>query len=54
MDRTIPYEPDATCDICGDKGATDFMGDYICPDCYEIMQEEAQKGQTDALPYLKN
>lgn len=34
MSREIPYDPEVICDICGKKGANDFMGDYICPACY--------------------
>lgn len=33
MDRTIPFDIDATCDECGKKGAYDFMGDYLCDRC---------------------
>jgi hypothetical protein len=33
MSRDVPYEDDAICDICGKKGAFDFMGDYICENC---------------------
>ena len=29
----IPFEPDAICDCCGARGATDYMGDYYCPKC---------------------
>ncbi len=31
--RDVPYDPDAICDVCGAKGAFDFMGDLRCPDC---------------------
>jgi uncharacterized membrane protein len=33
MSRDIPYDENATCDICGKKGAFDFMGDFICVEC---------------------
>lgn len=33
--RTVPYDENAICDGCGRKGAFDFMGDLICPDCAE-------------------
>jgi hypothetical protein len=33
MDRTIPFDEHAVCDICGEQGATDYMGDCICPKC---------------------
>lgn len=34
MDREIPFEKDAKCDVCGKMGAFDFMGDYICEKCF--------------------
>jgi len=33
MNREVPFDDDAICDICGHKGAFDFMGDYICESC---------------------
>jgi len=33
MSRDIDLEDDLVCDICGAKGAFDFMGDCICPKC---------------------
>lgn len=33
MSRDIEFEETATCDECGKKGAYDFMGDYLCPEC---------------------
>jgi uncharacterized membrane protein len=41
MSRDVPFDEDAICDICGDKGAFDFMGDLICPKCSEA---ELKKG----------
>jgi len=35
--RIIPFEEDAICDFCGNKGAFDFFGDYACPECAAIM-----------------
>jgi hypothetical protein len=37
-DRTIDLEPNATCDGCGEKGAFDFMGDYVCPKCLNLKE----------------
>lgn len=34
MSRDVPYDPDEICDECGSKGAYDFMGDNICPECF--------------------
>ena len=41
--REVPFEPDAICDVCGKKGAYDFMGDLLCPDC-------AKKATGDPVP----
>lgn len=38
--REVPYYEDEICDVCGGKGAYDFMGDCICPDC---MNKEQNK-----------
>lgn len=27
MSRDVPFNIDATCDVCGTKGVYDFMGD---------------------------
>jgi len=40
MSRDIPFDPEEICDLCGEKGAFDFMGDLICPECLA-------KGETD-------
>jgi hypothetical protein len=34
MSRTVPYKHDRNCDGCGELGAFDFMGDYICNECF--------------------
>lgn len=54
IDRTIPYEPETVCDMCGEKGAFDFMGDFLCPECtqealdgsesYEAKKERGGEG----------
>jgi len=31
--RYVLFIDDAICDMCGNMGAYDFMGDYICPKC---------------------
>lgn len=33
MDRTVPYDEDEVCDVCGKLGAFDFMGDLLCAEC---------------------
>jgi len=39
-DRTVPFDEDAVCDICGEKGAYDFIGDFLCPECVDKAIEE--------------
>ena len=42
--REVPFFEDAICDICGAKGAYDFMGDYSCPDCTQkAFNEDMEK-----------
>ncbi len=31
--RDVPYEPGSVCDRCGAMGASDYMGDMLCPKC---------------------
>ena len=33
MNRTIPFDDNLICDVCGHKGAYDFMGYYLCDKC---------------------
>lgn len=33
MGKTLPYDPNAICEICGAKGASDVYGDILCPGC---------------------
>lgn len=33
MDIVVPFDEEATCDLCGLKGAYDLMGDIICDRC---------------------
>lgn len=42
MGRTVPYDPEATCDVCGAKGAYDFYGDFICTACAEEAAEDEE------------
>ena len=35
MSRTIPFDKQAECDVCHRLGAYDFMGDFVCPACYD-------------------
>ena len=47
MDREIPFDENETCDVCGKKGAYDFMGDYICGECSsKAIKEEEISEQT--------
>ena len=33
MSREVPFFENDICDICGTKGAYDFMGYQLCPEC---------------------
>lgn len=39
MSRTVSYDPEGVCDICGSKGAHDFMGDLYCNKCFNSEQD---------------
>ena len=36
MNREIEYLPEEECDVCGNIGAFDFMGDFLCSECANI------------------
>jgi hypothetical protein len=38
MNRDVPFDKDEECDLCGEIGAYDFMGDYVCPACLDHMR----------------
>ena len=43
--REIPFSSNEICDICGQKGVYDFMGDYLCPACAKSeIQDEIDDG----------
>ncbi len=31
--RVVPFDEEAICDICGERGAFDFVGDLYCGTC---------------------
>lgn len=41
-DRTVPFDDNEVCDICGRKGAYDFMGDLLCSDCVNKVMGEPE------------
>lgn len=43
MGRDVPFDQNKKCDECGKPGAWDFMGDYVCPECYEASHEAEAK-----------
>lgn len=49
--RDVPFDPKAVCDICGEKGAFDFMGDLVCSQCLsedsEMEEEDYGFGEED-------
>jgi hypothetical protein len=40
MSRDVPFDENATCDVCAKTGAFDFMGDFICSWCLEKVSED--------------
>jgi uncharacterized Zn ribbon protein len=49
MSREIPFEEDAICEECGDRGAYDFMGDYYCAMCLKEAIEDYEENLEDEL-----
>lgn len=45
MSRTVPFDREAICDICGMQGAFDFMGDLLCTLC--MPEEDAVLEECD-------
>ncbi len=45
MSREVPFDKDEICDVCGEKGAYDFMGDCYCVDCLEEIKEEEVRSE---------
>ena len=43
MSREVPYDDEAYCDCCGSLGAFDFMGDFICGECLQKINEELEE-----------
>lgn len=39
MNRTVEFDENETCDVCGKKGAYDFMGDFVCEECLKNEKE---------------
>jgi hypothetical protein len=37
--RIVPFDPNDVCDICGKKGANDFMGHMICDECIDTDED---------------
>lgn len=42
--REVPFDENAKCDVCGQLGAFDFMGDLICPKCAEEARDREGAG----------
>jgi len=48
MDRIVPFDEDETCDICGEVGAFDFMGDLLCAECVVKLNKRNTKDEQKA------
>jgi predicted amidophosphoribosyltransferase len=44
MSRDVPYDEKEICDICGKKGAFDFIGDCYCSECLSNPKYFKQEG----------
>jgi len=54
MSRDVPFYEDQECDLCGCKGAYDFTGDCICPDCLEKQEKNTGREAYPSCPKCKN
>ena len=45
MDRTIPFDKEEICDICGGIGAFDFMGDFLCAECVAKLNKRNKRDE---------
>ena len=51
MSSELEFEPDIACDLCGEIGVYDVMGDYLCPFCMgattdaEVILEDMENEQ---------
>jgi len=55
MGREVPFKKTAICDECGETGAYDFMGDYLCQDCADSAisggdEAEQEPGGIEGVP----
>ena len=48
MDRLIPFDEEEVCDVCGEFGAFDFMGDLLCVDCLAKLNKRNLKDEQKA------
>ncbi|NPU90002.1 MAG: hypothetical protein HPY87_09020 [Fervidobacterium sp.] len=49
-DRTVPFDKDEACDVCGKIGAFDFMGVLLCPECARnITSKDSDTPKIDRL-----
>ena len=39
MSRLVPFDSEEKCDFCDNIGAYDFMGDFLCIECYQDMMD---------------
>ncbi len=43
--REVPFEAEAVCEVCGAKGAFDFMGHELCDGCAYGPEEERRRAE---------
>ncbi len=47
--RDVPFCKNEKCQVCGKKGAFDFMGDYVCGECIEEADYQPMFGLLDVI-----
>lgn len=48
MSRDIPFDNNVACDDCGKIGSYDFMGDYLCTECFvKYMESESFDNESE-------
>jgi hypothetical protein len=47
MSRLVPFDSEEKCDFCDNIGAYDFMGDFLCIECYQDMMDAQGEDDLD-------
>lgn len=41
MSRSVLFDESEKCDRCGEQGAYDFLGDFLCQNCFSDNDEDS-------------